>query len=250
MQRTNALQHSTADEKQGALMAAGNSSPQAFRQGDGDAIQRDGSNLRTRAHALNQHRPARFGLPCANCKAYYGSDLAACPICKCAERVPAEEAEAKSPNRLKQPSPGLLRAALGSFIAVDATRPCKPEMQLALRCDEDGERFLLESRLLLCARTDEIDAGHCSSCILDEDHNTQSEYASICLSCYERLRDKLARTEAALLIDLGEAAQIVYQAVWADPSPTEPSRTYQSAAQALLKELWHRAGLVRRPGAA
>ena len=69
------------------------------------------------------------------------------------------------------------------------------------------------------------------------------------LSCYDRLREKLARTEAALFIDLREAAQIVYQAVWADPSPTDPSRTYHSAAQALLNELCQRAGIVRLPGA-
>ena len=119
-------------------------------------------------------------------------------------------------------------------------------MQLALHRDEDGERFLLESKLLLCAHTDETDAGHTSLC-MDENHNTRSEYASICLSCYDRLREKLARTEAALLIDLREAAQIVYEAVWADPSPTEPSRTYQSAAQALLNELCQRAGIVPLP---
>jgi len=62
-------------------------------------------------------------------------------------------------------------------------------MRLALHCDEDGERFLLESKMLLCAHTDEIDAGHTSACILDENHNTQSEHASICLSCYDRLRE-------------------------------------------------------------
>src|SRR5207245_7258120 len=122
-------------------------------------------------------------------------------------------------------------------------------MQLALHCAEDGERFLLESKMLLCAHTDEIDAGHTSPCILDENRNAQSEYAAICLSCYDRLCEKLARTEAALLIDLREAAQIVYRAAWADPSPTEPSRTYQSAAQALLNELCQRAGIVPLPGA-
>ena len=113
-------------------------------------------------------------------------------------------------------------------------------MQLALHCAEDGERFLLESRLLLCAHTDEI---------LDENHDAQSEYASICLSCYNRLCEKLARTETALLIDLREAAQIVYRAVWADPSPADPSRTYPSAAHALLNELCQRAGIVPPPGA-
>jgi len=117
-------------------------------------------------------------------------------------------------------------------------------MQLALHCAEDGERFLLESKILLCAHIDEINAGPTSRCILDENHNPQSEYASICLSCYSVLREKLARTETALLIDLREAAQIVYEAVWADPSPTDPSRTYHSAAQALLNELWQRAGIA------
>src|SRR5207245_4912736 len=91
--------------------------------------------------------------------------------------------------------------------------------------------------------------GPTTLCILDENHNPPPEFASSCLSCYDRLREKLARTEAALLIDLREAAQIVYEAVWADSSPTEPSRTYQSAAQALLNELCERAGIVPLPGA-
>jgi hypothetical protein len=30
-----------------------------------------------------------YGLPCSNCRAYYGADLTSCPICGCAERVPA-----------------------------------------------------------------------------------------------------------------------------------------------------------------
>ena len=77
-------------------------------------------------------------------------------------------------------------------------------MQLALHCDDDGERFLLESKMLLYARTPEINADPTSPCILHENHNTRSEYASICLSCYSRLRERLARTEAALLIDLRE----------------------------------------------
>ncbi len=114
--------------------------------------------------------------------------------------------------------------------------------------DEDGKSFLLESKLLLCANTDEINAGAGSPCILDENHNTQHESASVCLSCYDQQREKLARTEAALLMDFREAAQVIYEAVWSDPSPVEPSRTYQIAAQALLKELRHRARMVRLLG--
>ena len=36
-----------------------------------------------------QARPARYGLPCAHCHAYYEADLTVCPICNCRERVPA-----------------------------------------------------------------------------------------------------------------------------------------------------------------
>jgi len=67
MQRTNPLQNCTADAEQGALLAAGNSSPQAVRQADGDAIQRSGLNIRTDAPALKRHRPVWFGLPCTSC---------------------------------------------------------------------------------------------------------------------------------------------------------------------------------------
>lgn len=28
-----------------------------------------------------------FGLPCANCNAYYPADLPECPVCKCTERI-------------------------------------------------------------------------------------------------------------------------------------------------------------------
>ncbi len=41
-------------------------------------------------------------------------------------------------------------------------------MQLALHCDDDGERFLSESKMLLYARTPEINADPTSPCILHE----------------------------------------------------------------------------------
>ena len=110
--------------------------------------------------------------------------------------------------------------------------------------DQDGKRFRSESTLLLCANTDEINAGAISPGLLDKNHKTQRESASVCLSSYDQLREQLARTEAALLIDLREAAQVIYEAVWADPSPMEASRTYQNAAQALLNQLRHRARMV------
>src|SRR5438876_12237133 len=102
--------------------------------------------------------------------------------------------------------------------------------------------------MLFYARTPEINADPTSPCILHENHNTRSEYASICLSCYSRLRERLARTEAALHIDLREAAQTVYEAVWTDPAPADPTRTYQNVAQALLDEICQRAGIVKPVG--
>ena len=47
--------------------------------------------------------------------------------------------------------------------------------------------------------------------------------------------------EAAMHIDVREAAQIIYDAVWADPS--DPAKTYQNAASALLTEIRKRAGM-------
>jgi hypothetical protein len=47
--------------------------------------------------------------------------------------------------------------------------------------------------------------------------------------------------EAALHMDIKEAAQLVYDAVWADTSDT--TKTYQNAAHALLLEVRRRAGV-------
>jgi len=163
--------------------------------------------------------------------------------------------EAKSAKMLKKPSGGVLQRGFRSFINLDSNPTCGQRRQLGVHRDEDGKRFLLGSKWLLRATTDEINAGASSLCILDENHNTPHESASVSLSCYDQLREKLAHTEAALahaeaalLMDLREAAQVIYEAVWADPSPAEPSRTYENAAQALLNELRHRSRMVRLLG--
>jgi hypothetical protein len=67
------------------------------------------------------------------------------------------------------------------------------------------------------------------------------EPATICQGCYDRLQERADVLEAAMHIDIKEAAQIVYDAVWSDPS--DPSKTYQNAAQALLTELRRRSGI-------
>ena len=65
--------------------------------------------------------------------------------------------------------------------------------------------------------------------------------ATICKPCYDRIQERMDVCEAALHIDLKEAAQIIYDAVWADTS--DPSKTYTNAASALLGELRRRSGV-------
>jgi len=48
--------------------------------------------------------------------------------------------------------------------------------------------------------------------------------------------------EAALHMDVKEATQVIYNAVWSDQS--DPNQSYQNAAQALLSELRKRAGVT------
>lgn len=52
--------------------------------------------------ALENYEPKHlgYGLPCANCRAYYAADLTACPICGCSERVPANGEDVRWPRRI------------------------------------------------------------------------------------------------------------------------------------------------------
>ena len=242
MESTRLLRDSTRGHNgSGAVLVAGDFSQDVRSQLHNDETQKDGLKIRADAHgALKHHGPAGYGLPCANCKAYYASDLPSCPICKCAERVPATWAVLKSPKMLEKSSGGVLQR---SFMNSSPTPACSQRRQVAVDGDKEAQRFRWESKLLPCADTEEINAGASLSCILDENHNTQRESASVCLS-YDQLREKLARTEAALAMDLRQAARVIYEAVWAGPSPMEASRTYQNAAEALLDELRHRACMV------
>ncbi|PYX18098.1 MAG: hypothetical protein DMG87_15110, partial [Acidobacteria bacterium] len=237
MEHTCLRQNSTTDRNgAGSLLVAGDYSPHVFSQRDDEEIQTNGSKTKANAHALKQQRPVRYGLPCVNCKAYYASDLPACPICKCAKRVPATGTEAESTQTLNKPQGGVLQPALRSFINLDSPRACRGKMPPAGRRNGGASTFVVESKLLLCTNTDEVNAGTSSPDILAENRNTQDESVLVCLS-YDQLREELAHTdaalahaEAALLMDLREAAQVIYEAVWADPSHAEPSRTYKNAA--------------------
>lgn len=157
-----------------------------------------------------------YGLPCSNCKTYYGADLSACPICGNPQRVSAVEP-----------------------VAVVAPAEQLPDPE---KLEQERERFLSEFNSQVVASPLPPDlpapAQHCSHI---ENHANSPESATICQGCYDRLQERVDVLEAAMHMDVKEAAQIVYDAVWADPS--DPSKTYQNAAQALLTELRRRSGV-------
>jgi hypothetical protein len=160
-----------------------------------------------------------YGLPCANCRLYYPASLDACPCCKSTERIAAEVAPAI-------PKPP----------AVAAAEPIVDVLAL----EQEREAFLQQFKSQLVAADAQI-ASTPANCTLSGQHDENTEPASICRPCYDQLQERIDVLEAALHIDLKEAAQIVYDAVWADPS--DPSKTYANAAAALLAELRKRSGV-------
>ncbi len=160
-------------------------------------------------------RSVGYGLPCARCRAYYPADIPACPICKSRERV-------SSNNTLSRPSDQA------------GTEP-RPGAQL----DDQREPYLQEVKAQAFASHTESSPAT-FRCVLEHQHKGSSEPAAVCHACYGNLRQLADRMEAALHMDPKEAAKIVYDAVWADP--TEPHQTYHNAAAALLSELRKRAG--------
>jgi hypothetical protein len=113
--------------------------------------------------------------------------------------------------------------------------------------EEERERFLAEFNAQVTAAPLAPDAPVAATlCNRGEKHPNWPAPASICQSCYDELLERVDVLEAAMHMDLAEAAQIVYDAVWADTS--DSSRTYQNAAQALLIELRRRSAIPRRFG--
>jgi hypothetical protein len=159
-----------------------------------------------------------YGLPCAKCKTYYTADIQVCPVCKSPQRV--------SPQ-----------APVPTLAPVEALP--SPE-----QIEQERERFLQEFNAQVVAAPlppeSPSPAMHCNR---HENHLNSHEPASVCQGCYELLQERADVLEAALHIDLREAAQIVYDAVWSDPS--DPSKTYQNAAQALLVELRRRSAITQ-----
>jgi hypothetical protein len=107
--------------------------------------------------------------------------------------------------------------------------------------EKEREAFLKEFKSQLFAAHAEVTSSP-AVCALGEHPAESAEAASICKPCYDKLQERIDVFEAALHIDVKEAAQIVYDAVWADPS--DPSKTYTNAATALMTELKKRAGVA------
>jgi hypothetical protein len=163
-----------------------------------------------------------YGMPCAKCRLYYPANLDTCPACNSQERV--------SPN-----------VALAVPAAQPAAEPVPDDFAVEQqRVEQEREEFLKQFKSQLLAAHAEV-ANSPAVCTLGEHHVQEPEAASICKPCYERLQERVDVCEAALHIDLKEAAQIVYDAVWADPS--DPSKTYTNAASALITELRKRSGV-------
>jgi hypothetical protein len=169
-----------------------------------------------------------YGLPCVKCKTYYAADLSACPVCKTKERVlPMPLVTANSGGRLAEPvGPGPDDIAL----------------------EEERERFLREFKARVYESDSQMDDDldthiglHAPGCSLEASHQGGVEPATVCQGCYARLQEKVDLLEAALHIDLKDATQLIYDAVWSEPS--DPSKTYHNAARAILGELRKRAGI-------
>jgi hypothetical protein len=168
-----------------------------------------------------------YGLPCVKCKTYYAADLSMCPVCKTEERV----------------SPIVALATGGSYPDAPETALPMPD-EAAL--EEERERFLREFKAQALSADTQGDLAEIApvkslSCNNEANHQGMYEPAAVCRSCHTKLQERIDLLEAALHMDLTEATQVVYEAVWADPS--DPSKTYQNAARAILGEMRKRAGI-------
>ncbi len=167
--------------------------------------------------ASSDPKAVGYGLPCSNCRAYYPSDLNVCPVCKSPERV----------------SPGAVAAV--------SVAPVTTSPESGVQLEDERERFLRELKSQAFASHTQINAAATFRCVLEQNHTEDFEPAAVCHTCYGDVRQQADRLEAALHMDVKEAAQIVYAAVWADTS--DPSKTYLNAASALLSEMRKRAGI-------
>jgi hypothetical protein len=166
-----------------------------------------------------------YGLPCARCSAYYAADLTTCPYCQCKERV------SPAAQEIIRPASALKEEIVSSYEV--------PLAEILPGADDDEPLFSTSAH----REIGEIYTAPVVRCAVAQ-HSDEAEPATVCRSCYNQLLERAERLEAALALETRVAAQVIYEAVWADPTPTDPTRTYQNAAQAILNELRRRAGLA------
>jgi hypothetical protein len=174
-------------------------------------------------HAITKQTPVigpklvGYGLPCAKCRTYYAADQHSCPVCKTSERMSATAAPIRATIAASEPLPD------------------------PIALEEERERFLQEFQAQVLASQGTLNPA-VSRCGRAENHPESPELATVCQGCYDQLQERVDVLEAALHMDVKEAAQIVYDAVWANPA--DPNQTYQNAANALLSELRKRSGVT------
>ncbi|HEY2857512.1 MAG TPA: hypothetical protein VGJ21_03800 [Terracidiphilus sp.] len=166
------------------------------------------------------HKLVGYGLPCSKCHLYYTADLDACPICHHNERV----------------------SPLVPKVSLNVAQPQVDAVPDTAVVEQERDEFLRQFKSQLLEAHAEVVSGPEAFCTLGEHHTDAPASAEVCKGCYELLQERLDICQAALHMDLKEGAQIIYDAVWADPS--DPNKTYQNAAAAMLGELRKRAGVT------
>jgi hypothetical protein len=169
--------------------------------------------------ASDSRKASGYGLPCAKCRLYYPADLDICPTCHHHERV----------------------SAVVPRVARKVAQNAPEKAPDTAAVEKEREEFLRQFKSQLAETHGQVTNAPESVCKQGDHHSGEAAKAEICKGCYERLQERLDLCEAALHIDIKEAAQIIYDAVWADPS--DPNKTYQNAAGALLAELRKRTGM-------
>ena len=169
-------------------------------------------------------KPVGYGLPCLKCRTYYAANLKVCPVCQTAERV----------------SPAVAAAPKASAPVLSEETPDLATLEA------ERERFLRDFKAQLLTSQMRVHSTPTTNCTRAENHQSAQQTATVCQACVDHLQERVDILEAALHIDLKEAAQIVYEAVWADTS--DSTKTYDNAAHALLNELRKRAGITQTFG--
>jgi hypothetical protein len=165
-----------------------------------------------------------YGLPCLKCRTYYAANVKACPVCQTAERV----------------SPLVVAAPPASAPALSEEPPDLATLEA------ERERFLKDFKAQLLTSQMQVRTTPSTNCTRVENHQSGQQSATVCQTCFDHLQERIDVLEAALHIDLKEAAQIVYEAVWADTS--DSTKTYDNAAHSLLNEMRKRAGITQTYG--